>query len=119
MYTSIYKALQQDFIKIRHLYSGDNYDENLFNETITSIKRIRAKIIKKSKFEGRKLLLYVIDTLFEIIAENNKTKIFDFADTIHNIPEIALGMRNIYSFYEEILTFQKKYGKNISLILRK
>lgn len=112
MYSSIYEALQKDFVKIRHLYSGDCYDQSLFDETSADIRRIRAKIVKKSKVESRKLILYCIDTLFEIIAENDKSKTYDFADTIHNMPEISLGMRNIYSFDKEILAFQKKYGKN-------
>ena len=55
--------------------------------------------------------MYCINTLLEIIDENNEKKIFDFADTIHNMPEICLGKCNIYSFAQEITEFQKMYGK--------
>ncbi len=78
---------------------------------MADIKKIGAKIIKKNYIEDKRLILYCINTLLEIIDENNEKKIFDFADTIHNMPEICLGKRNIYSFDKEILAFQKMYGK--------
>lgn len=109
---SVFERLQQDFIKIRHLFSGDCNDKLLLEETVADIKKIRAKIIKKNNIEEKHLILYCIDTLLEIINENNEKKIFAFADTIHNMPEICLGKRNIYSFTQEILAFQKIYGKD-------
>jgi len=109
---SVFERLQQDFIKIRHLFSGDCNDKLLLEETVADIKKIRAKIIKKNNIEEKYLILYCIDTLLEIINENNEKKIFAFADTIHNMPEICLGKRNIYSFTQEILAFQKIYGKD-------
>ena len=111
MSNSIFERLQQDFIKIRHIFSKNCYNEVLLNETIGDIKKIRAKIAKKTKVEDKYLILYCIDTLLEIINENNEKKIFDFADTVHNMPEICLGKRNIYSFNQEIQSFQKRYGK--------
>ena len=66
----------------------------------------------QTNIEEKRLILYCIDTLLEIINENNEKKIFAFADTIHNMPEICLGKRNIYSFTQEILAFQKIYGKD-------
>ena len=108
---SIYERLQQDFIVIRHMLSGNCYDEALFSQTVDDIKDELNRMIKR-KAPERRLMLYCIDTLLEIIAENNKKKIYDFADTIHNMPEIALGKRNIYSFDKEIMTFRKKYRKN-------
>lgn len=111
MSSSIFERLQQDFIKIRHLFSGDCNDKLLLEETVADIKKIRIKIIKKTNIEDKRLILYCINTLLEIIDENNEKKIFDFADAIHNMPEICLGKRNIYSFDKEILAFQKTYGK--------
>ena len=108
---SIFERLQLDFIKIRHLFSDSCNDKFLVEETLEDIKKIRAKIIKKTNVEEKRLILYCIDTLLEIVGENNEKKIFDFADTIHNMPEICLGKRNIYSFTQEILAFQKLYGK--------
>ena len=111
MSNSIFERLQHDFIKIRHLFSGDCYDEILLKETLADIKKIRFKIAKKTNVEEKRFILYCIDTLLQIIDENDEKKIFDFADTIHNMPEICLGRRNIYSFDKEILTFQKIYGR--------
>lgn len=111
MSRSIFDRLQLDFIKIRHLFSDGCNDEFLLEETLGDIKKIRAKIVEKTNVEEKHLILYCIDTLLEIVGENNEKKIFDFADTIHNMPEICLGKRNIYSFTQEILSFQKIYGK--------
>lgn len=111
MSNSIFERLQQDFIKIRHLSSSDCGDKLWLEETVADIKKIRAKIIKKANVDDKRLILYCINTLLEIIEENNPKKIFDFADAIHNMPEICLGKRNIYSFDKEILAFQKTYGK--------
>lgn len=110
MNNSIYGQLQQNFIKVRYLFSENNYDEDLLKETIEDIEKIRDKLLKRKKQE-RRLMLYCVDTLLEIIADNNKIKIREFADTIQNMPDIALGKRNIYSFDKEILRFQNKYGK--------
>ncbi len=112
MKTDIYKALQDNFITIRVLHKPDSFNEVLFRETIFNIKKIRDTIIKKRNIEEKELLLYCIDTLLEIIKEKNDRKIYDFAKTICDMPEISMGLCNIYSFKEEILTFQKKYGKN-------
>ena len=60
----------------------------------------------------KNILLYCIDTLFEILNEGDKQKNFDFADAIHNIPEIYMQKRNLYSFRKELKAFQKKYGKH-------
>ncbi len=110
MNISIYENLQQDFIMIRYLFFGDRYDEKLFNKTLDSIKKNREMISLKSKGEEMQLLIYCIDTLIEILDEKNKQKTFDFADTIHNMPEICMGKRNFKSFQYEINTFRKKYG---------
>ena len=66
-------------------------------------------IEKEQDKNNHNLLLYCIDTLFEIIQENNREKTFDFADLIHNMPEIYLSKRNIKSFKREIRIFNKKY----------
>ena len=78
---SIFERLQQDFIKIRHLFSGGCNDKFLLEETLTDIKKIRAKIVKKPYIEEKRLILYCIDTLLEFVDENDEKKIFDFADT--------------------------------------
>ena len=56
------------------------------------------------------ILVYCINTLFEISAENNKKKMHDFADAIHNMPEIYLGKRTYDSFLLEITSLCDIYG---------
>lgn len=108
---NIYYNLQECFIKIRHFSSCNTYDLVLYDKTIQEIKIHEKYIIENQLQNQHRILLYCIKTLFQIINEKNKKKIFDFADTIHNIPEIYLGKRNFESFYFEINEFCKKYGK--------
>ncbi len=108
---TFYKNLQTDFIYIRRLITDGCYDEVLFNKTIENIKLAKATLITQKQTIDTRILLYCIDTLFEIINENNKEKLYDFTDTIHNIPEIAFTKRQFKSFRREIKAFRKKYGR--------
>ncbi len=108
---NIYHDLQDCFIRIRHFSSCNTFDGMLLVKTTEQIK-IHERYITENQLQSEhRILLYCIKTLFEIINENNKNKIFDFADAIHNIPEIYLGKRNFDSFSFEIEEFRKKYGK--------
>ena len=111
MKASFYRKLQEDFVMIRFLQYQDPFDEEKCESTILSIREARKKISMHSPPAEKKVLLYCIDTIFEILNEGDKQKIFDFADAIHNIPEIYMQKRNLYSFRQELKSFQKKYGK--------
>lgn len=105
-----YNELQRDFINIRSLHSVGGYNRKRFDNTIKRIKSARDSLVNERTGKNNRFLLYCIDTLFEIIAEGNREKIFDFADTIHNMPEIYLNLRNEISFLPEIENFRRKYG---------
>ncbi|MEE0265184.1 MAG: hypothetical protein UD936_06105 [Acutalibacteraceae bacterium] len=106
-----YENLQTAFINIRRLSTEGCYDEVLFNKTTEDILLARATLSAQNPTTESAILLYCIDTLFEIINENNREKLCDFADTIHNMPEIAVRKRSFKSFRREIKAFRKKYGK--------
>ena len=108
---SFYKKLQDDFAMIRFLQHPDTFEQEEYDSTILSIKESRKNINMHSAPSEKEILLYCIDTLFEILNEGDKNKIFDFADAILNIPDIYMQRRNLYSFRKELKTFQKKYGK--------
>ena len=108
----IYYGLQDCFIKIRHYSFADCEDDVLFETTVEKIKNYERYIVDNQLQNEHKILLYCINTLLEIIDENDKKKICDFADTIHNIPEIYFGKRNFESFSFEINEFREKYGKS-------
>ena len=112
MKLSFYKKLQDDFIMIRFLQNQDCLDRKRYESTIVSIREARKKINMHSVPAEKEILLYCIDTLFEILNEGDRQKIFDFADAIHNIPEIYMQKRNLYSFRGELQDFQKKYGEH-------
>lgn len=104
---SVHEKLQENFIRIRFLHCGMINDTESLNSAKSNIMMIRSAIEKEKS--SNNLLLYCIDRLFEIAQENNKEKTFDFADLIHNMPEIYLGKRNIKSFKRQIQIFNKKY----------
>lgn len=106
-----YKDLQNKFVDIRFLHSHGNYDKDRCERTIAEIRTLRKKIKAYSNGQEKEILLYCIDTLFEILNEGDNQKTFDFADAIHNIPEIYMQKRNLYSFRKELSAFQKNYGK--------
>ena len=112
MKANFYKQLQEDFVMIRFLHCSNSFNQEKYDSAIASIKAARKKINANSPLNEKKILLYCIDTLFKIINEGNTQKIFDFADAIHNIPEIYIQKRNLYSFRKELTSFQKKYGKH-------
>lgn len=103
MNTEFYEEIQKAFIDIRSHSSCNTFTE-------VALKHAKKEILKEKKTEDNKLLLYCIDTMFDILNERNKDKIRDFADTVHNIPEISMGFRDFYSFKAEIEDFRSKYG---------
>ena len=112
MKTSFYEKLQYDFAMIRFLHGQNPLDQEKYDATVSSIGEARKKIHAHSSPSEKEVLLYCIDTLFEILNEGDKQKVFDFADAIHNIPEIYMQKRNLYSFRKELKAFQKKYGNH-------
>ena len=104
----LYKELQNCFIKVRHCSSID--DQDLLKDTLNRIRDYEKYIMDNRLGSECPILLYCIKTLFEIGAENNKKKMYDFADTIHNMPEIYLGERTYDSFLLEIKSFRDIYG---------
>ena len=115
MNPSFYQELQNAFIQIRYIHSDGCYDRDLLCNAIKNIQSARAAIAKDPSNKNDSLLLYCIDTLLKFINEGNKKKIFDFADTIHNMPEIPLGKRDFKSFKHDINRFRGKYGKSYFL----
>lgn len=117
MKASFYKKLQDDFVTIRFLKNQDSLDQERYDLAVLSVREARKKIKMHSGASEKEILLYCIDTLFEILNEGDKQKIFDFIDAIHNIPEVYMQKRNLYSLRKELKAFQKKYGKHYFLFI--
>ena len=109
---AFHEKLKDSFIQIRHIASSSKMDSNNLDAVLGDIRFCRKQIEKKSPKKERQILLYCIDTLLCIVDEGNRQKLYDFADTVHNIPEIFMGKRNFYSFRKEISAFRGKYGKD-------
>ena len=107
--SALYLNLQQSFIQIRALFSSHDINTNKLNAILGDLRFAKKQIKKYEKRRPKKILIYAIDTLFEMIEEGNREKIWDFADLIHNMPEIALKKRTFRSFYKDIDAFNNKY----------
>lgn len=110
MKVTFYRKLQDDFAVIRDLQH--TFDQKRYDAAVISIKEARKKIKMHAIPSEKKILLYCIDTLFAILNEGIQQKICDFTDAIHNIPEIYMQKRNLYSCRKELKAFQKKYGRH-------
>ena len=104
-----YLNLQQTLIKLRALFSSPDINANKLDAILGDLRFTRKQIAKHAKRRPKKILIYAIDTLFEMIEEGNRKKIRDFTDLIHNMPEIALKKRSFRSFVREISAFNHKY----------
>ena len=105
----IYLNLEENFFKIKHILSFQPVNANKLDAVLGDLRFSRKQIVKHAKRRSKKILVYAIDTLFEMIEEGNREKIFDFIDLIHNMPEIALKKRTFRSFRSEINAFNNKY----------
>ena len=74
MKASFYKKLQDDFVMIRFMQYQDSFDQEKYDSTVLSIREARKKINMHSSSAEKNILLYCIDTLFEIINEGDKQK---------------------------------------------
>ena len=112
MKEEFYQRLQNAFVLVRHAYAeNEAVGHNKLDSAFGELRFARKNIDKKSPAHEKRLLLYCIDTLFSLVAEGDRQKIHDFADTVHNMPEIFMGKRNYHSFRNEIKTFRSKYGE--------
>ena len=112
MKEEFYQRLQNSFVLVRHAYAeNEEVGHNKLDSAFGELRFARKIIDKKSPAHEKKLLLYCIDTLLSLVAEGDRQKIHDFADTVHNMPEIFMGKRNYHSFRNEIKHFRSKYGE--------
>ena len=105
----IYLNLSQSFLKLRTLFSSPDINANKLDAILGDLRFTRKQIAKHAKRRPKKILIYAIDTLFEMIEEGNREKITDFLDLIRDMPEIALKKRSFRSFAREISAFNHKY----------
>lgn len=106
-----YRDISHCFVSIRCSYSRKIYDDNFIyykNALSPFYNELKCRINENSNY----ILVYCIDTLFDIITEGDYIKINCFADTIHNMPEICMGIRPLSTFVGEISEFRNRYGNN-------
>ena len=106
----LYRGLQTCFVNIRYCALTDSYEPAVFQNAIDQINAYKQYTTDHQLEEKHTLLLYCIHTLFDILGEKNSGKLADFADVIHNMPEIYLGKRDTASFAFEVAAFRRKYG---------
>ena len=111
MNNNFYLELKECLSKLRTLYSAECINEDKLYGLTSELAFFCSQLEKKGRRRERKLLLYCISTLTNLIKENRHDKIYDFLTVICNMPDIFLGKRNFYSFGREISSFRNKYGK--------
>ena len=105
-----YRELQKTFVWARANYINGQVDANKATAIAEKLEFTKKQLEKNGKKRDRRILLYCVNTMLELIEEGNTEKVADFADTVHNMPEIFMGKRNLYSFRSEINAFKAKYG---------
>ena len=104
--------IQNLFINIR--FSAWQEDDTALRNCIPLIEEKRALVNHFSVGFQRNILAYSFDCLKDLIATNQHNSIADFADAIHNLPEIFLWE---YDLEEHRKTYieplRKKYGNQL------
>ena len=99
---------QEMYEEIKNAFADMRFDPLGSIRAEITLKTAKRELKKEKETEDSKLLIYCIDTMFDIINERNKEKIHDFAHTVHNIPEIMMGLRDFYSCVPDIYAFREK-----------
>ena len=111
MKEELYQRIKNAFIVVRNYYgASENVDRNRLDAAFGELRYARKNIDKNAPAREKQLLLYCIDTLFALVSEDNRQKTYDFADAVHNVPEIFIGKRKFSSFSREFNVFCEKYG---------
>ena len=111
MNNSFYVELKECLSKLQTLYSKEYINEDKLYGLASKLVFFRSQLEKKGRRRERKILLYCLNTLSDLMKENRRQKIYDFLDVICDMPDIFLGKRNFYSFRQEISSFRNKYGR--------
>lgn len=96
--------------EIKNAFSDIMFDPLGSIRAEITLKTAKRELKKEKESEDNRLLIYCIDTMFDILNERNAEKIHDFAHTVCNISKIPMGLRDFYSFVPEIDAFREKYG---------
>lgn len=121
----IYDKLKEDLVRLRMKFSGFVNTPFTTDEVIKDLENVRMYIEKFAQGGEKEVLLYCIDTLFEIISEGKNKKLFeiidegknkkafDFCDAVHNISELFCQDNWDKKQYMKIYIkpFRRKYGK--------
>ena len=109
----IYDKLKEDFVRLRTKFSGFVNIPFTIDEVIKDLKDLHMYIEKFAQGGEKEVLLYCIDTLFEIIGEGKNKKAFEFCDAVHNISELFCQDNWDKKQYMKIYIkpFRRKYGK--------
>ncbi|MGN1416130.1 MAG: hypothetical protein ACI4XF_04765 [Oscillospiraceae bacterium] len=111
----IYDRLTDIFVFLRYCYGHDTVSEERQNDLsvkIGELKALRQYISENPADRERDILLYCIDELSMLLGENNRQKIYDFCDAVHNIAELFYKDTWKYGDYWNMMLkpFCRKYG---------
>lgn len=115
MEQQIYDRLTDIFIFLRYCYGNDTVHKERQKDMLLKLeelKKLRQYISEKPADRERDILLYCTDELVQLINENDRQKIYDFCDAVHNIAELFYKNTWKYKDYWNTMLkpFCRKYG---------
>lgn len=122
MKKNTYEIFSEDFIAIRDIAFSKlsvEHGSNILKEKMDSLSIIRNTVISQGAEDEKEILVYCIDTLFDLIEEKEFATINDFCNAVHNIglflyvPRWNEGPTWSKSDYYDvfIFPFRQKYGR--------
>ncbi len=128
MKKNTYESFSDDFIAIRDIAFSKlsvEHGVNKLKEKMDSLTLIRNMIINQGSEDEKEILVYCIDTLFDLIEKKEFNTINDFCNAVHNIglflyvPRWNDGPTWSKSDYYDvfIFPFRQKYGRTYFLEL--
>lgn len=113
MKKDFFEDVRGAFVTVRAFYSPvpSAVTQEACARALDFLLSARSRIVSGVAGRERYVLLYAIDTLFEVRKTGNAEMIFDYADAAHNLPELGMKTRTLESYAFELGLFRKKYGK--------
>lgn len=113
MKKDFFEDMRNAFVTVRAFYSPvpAHMTKEECERAFDFLLNARSRIVSGVAGRERYVLLYAIDTLFEVRKTGNAEMIFDYADAVHNISELGMKTRTLDSYSFELGLFRKKYGK--------
>ena len=106
----ILKRIKNLLVEIRS--NVNSKDTEKLKSSLEQMKELQSLVNHCSIGVQKDILLYCFSQLSDMVSINDYQKVHDFADAVHNLPEIFYREYNLNVFWNLYINpFIKKYGK--------